>query len=440
MIELFEHQKEVVRKASRVLHDLGMVYLALEMRTGKTLIALTLCRILGARQVLFVTKKKAISSIVKDYEMTGYDYRLQVINYESLHHANKTKVDVLVLDESHVLGTFPKPNDKARMIRSFMENNSSTRVIFLSGTPSPESYSQLFHQLWSVSRGPWKEYKSFYKWAGVPDKSNYVKVKTKLINGVQIRDYGSADEARIRKDIQHLMISMDQETAGFTNHEVQETVISIEGPGYLQIYEKILAEDQLYRLKDGRVIVCDTAVKLMQKLHQLWSGTILTDETTKDRVVELSDHKARYISEQYEGMKIAVYYLFKAEGEMLRKVLGTRVTEDPEEFNATGSEKVFISQIQSGSMGVNLSSADVLIFMNISFSATHYFQARARTGSRTRVKPQVIHWLFTTEGIEQKIYKAVTKKKDYTLRYFRQDYGLKQPATQTVERIVSRAC
>lgn len=440
MVELFDHQKEVVRKAAKVLASFGFVYLALEMRVGKTLIALTLCRILEARNVLFLTKKKAISSIESDFRATEYDYRLQVINYESFHRADLSRVDVLVLDEAHALGTFPKPNDKARVLRSFMEKNTTTRVIFLSGTPSPESYSQLFHQFWSINRGPWKEYKSFYKWSGTEPAPNFVKVKKRLINGVSIADYTRADEARIRIDLLPVMISMDQATAGFTNHEITETVVTIEGPSYLKLYEQILTEDKFYQLKDGRVLVCDTAVKLMQKLHQLWSGTILTDETTGQRSVQLSPHKVEYIASQYEGQKVAVYYLFRAEGDMLRAYLGDRVTEQPEEFNSTGCEKIFISQIQSGSMGVNLSTADVLIFMNISFSATHYFQARARTGSITRTKPQVNHWLFTAGGIEENIYKAVTKKKDYTLKYFKKDYGIQTNTGQVPVRIESKAC
>lgn len=439
MLEFFSHQKEIITKAATVLSNLGMVYLALEMRLGKTLIALALCQVLEAKSVVFLTKKKAMSSILSDYETTGYKYRLQVINYESGQKADFRNVDILILDEAHVLGTYPKPNDKARMLREVMKNNTKTRVIFLSGTPSPESYSQLFHQFWTIARGPWKEYQNFYKWAGKIDAPNYVKVKTKIINGMPLRNYDKADEKRIKADLSKIMLTMDQKTAGFTNHEIREEVIEIDGPEYLGLYETILTEDKFYELKDGRTIVCDTAVKLMQKLHQLWSGTILV-EGGDQRVVMLSEHKARYIAENYDGLKVAVYYLFRAEGDMLRKVLGARITESPEEFNGS-TDKVFISQIQSGSMGVNLATADILIFMNISFSATHYFQARARTGSHTRTKEQVIHWLFTKGGIESKILKAVIKKKDYTVRYFRKDYGLTPPPHEEVKTLTtSTAC
>jgi len=32
-----------------------------------------------------------------------------------------------------------------------------------------------------------------------------------------------------------------------------------------------------------------------------------------------------------------------------------------------------------------------------------------------------IHWIFSMDGIEDNIYKAVTKKKDYTLSHFKKD-------------------
>ena len=32
-----------------------------------------------------------------------------------------------------------------------------------------------------------------------------------------------------------------------------------------------------------------------------------------------------------------------------------------------------------------------------------------------------VYWVFANKGIEDKIYKAVTKKKDYTLSHFKKD-------------------
>jgi hypothetical protein len=33
-----------------------------------------------------------------------------------------------------------------------------------------------------------------------------------------------------------------------------------------------------------------------------------------------------------------------------------------------------------------------------------------------------VYWIFAKDGIEQDIYKAVTKKKDYTINHFKKDF------------------
>ena len=55
-----------MRQGTKVIKDHGFLYLAMEVRTGKTLTSLSICSKLNAYNVLFVTKKKAISSIDPD--------------------------------------------------------------------------------------------------------------------------------------------------------------------------------------------------------------------------------------------------------------------------------------------------------------------------------------------------------------------------------------
>jgi hypothetical protein len=55
---------------------------------------------------------------------------------------------------------------------------------------------------------------------------------------------------------------------------------------------------------------------------------------------------------------------------------------------------------------------------NIDFSAVTYFQVRARLQSKDRVDPAKVHWIFAKDGIEERIYKAVCNKKNYTTSYF----------------------
>ena len=153
-----------------------------------------------------------------------------------------------------------------------------------------------------------------------------------------------------------------------------------------------------------------------QKIHQLSSGTIKF-ESGNFKIIDYS--KCEYIKDNFKGQKIAIFYKFKAEFEALKETF-ENWTNDIEEFN-TKKDSVFLSQILSGREGINLSIADSLIFYNIDFSATSYFQARDRLTSKTRTKENRVFWLFSIGGIENKIYKCVKNKEDYTLNHFRND-------------------
>ena len=89
-----------------------------------------------------------------------------------------------------------------------------------------------------------------------------------------------------------------------------------------------------------------------------------------------------------------------------------------EEFNST--DKNIALQIVSGREGISLRKAMALVYYNIDFSATSYWQSRDRMTTKERLQNKV-YWVFSKNGIENDIYKAVVKKKDYTLKHFKRD-------------------
>ena len=64
-----KYQAKIIHKAREIVNKYGFVYLAMEVRTGKTLTALGIAQACGFKNVVFLTKKKAISSIVDDYQL-----------------------------------------------------------------------------------------------------------------------------------------------------------------------------------------------------------------------------------------------------------------------------------------------------------------------------------------------------------------------------------
>ena len=404
---LRDYQIELADQASVVLRDYRIVYLSMEMRVGKTLIALKTAEILNLKNVLFITKKKAISSIESDYQNEGFTFKLTVINYEQCGKY-EPDYDLIVVDEAHSLGAFPKPTNRTKQIQRLVKNNY---LILCSGTPSPESYSQLFHQFAVSIYSPF-DTTNFYAWA-----KQFVSVRQKIINGYKINDYSRADKDKIWSFVGRYFISYTRSEAGFTQSNVVEQIKTVEISANIKWLINHILKERFYKFQDGQTIVCDSAVKLQSKVHQLFSGTVKTE----DGDIKILDYsKVEFIKKNYFGKKIAIFYKFIAEGLALKSQL-SNWTDDPFEFNES-CDKIFISQIQSGAMGINHASADVLVFYNIDFSSNNYWQARARLQALERVSIPEVHWLFADGGIESKVYQVVQKKKDYTNYYFKQHY------------------
>ena len=164
------------------------------------------------------------------------------------------------------------------------------------------------------------------------------------------------------------------------------------------------------------VIMGDTPVKLMTKTHQLCSGTVKF-ESGKSQVVDYS--KANFIHKKFGNKKIGIFYKFKEELNALKEVYKDDLCIDLETFNLTN--KTIALQIVSGREGISLRQAEALIYYNIDFSATSYWQARDRQTTIDR-KFNKVYWIFSEGGIEEKIYKSVIKKKSYTTNHFKKDY------------------
>jgi hypothetical protein len=406
-MEIRDYQLAISIRAWNKLALYKIVYIAAEVRTGKTIMALNTAKLYRAKNVLFITKKKAITSIENDYKAMGYDYKLTVINNESIHKI-EGNFDLLISDEHHRNGAFPKPNKVTKYIK---ENYSHLPMIFLSGTPHPESYSQIYHQFWVSNYSPFPE-KNFYRWA---DK--YVNKKTLYVSYGEAIDYSDANKDFIYKVIGNYMITFTQQNAGFTS-KVNENVLRVKLKQSTYNIIDLLKNDLVIQGKEEEVLA-DTPTKLLTKLHQLYSGTIKF-ESGNSKVIDYS--KAEFIYKKFFGQKIGIFYKFKEEYNALKYIYGDLLTTELLEFD--NSDKCIALQIVSGREGISLKNAEYLVYYNIDFSAVSYWQSRDRLTTMNRLSNDVF-WIFSENGIEDKIYKAVLNKKDYTTKIFMNDFGIK---------------
>jgi hypothetical protein len=410
LIQFRDYQTKIIYEGAKIIKEHGFLYLAMQVRTGKTLTSLGIATRINAYNVLFLTKKKAISSIQNDFDLLMPPYSLCVTNYENLHKIDPDMHwDLIICDEAHSMGAFPKPSKRATQVRELISYHKPY-VILLSGTPTPESYSQMYHQVYGIPKNPFKEHKTFYKFC-----SKFVNVTTKIINGLSMNDY-SKGLPTIVEEMAPFTINYTQAEAGFVTTTTEEIFeVELKESTYRLI--KKLTRDLVVEGKD-EMILGDTPVKLMSKIHQLYSGTVKF-ESGKSMVIDTT--KAEFIQEHFMGCQIGIFYKFKEELVALQQIFGDELTTDLDEFNS--SYKNIALQIVSGREGISLQKANYLVYYNIDFSATSYWQSKDRMTTKERLDNQVF-WIFAKGGIEHEIYKAVTKKKDYTLSHFKKDFYL----------------
>lgn len=410
MIQLRPYQQDIATKGLAILRHYGIVYLSMEVRTGKSLVALTIAEgYLSSNLygILFVTKKKAIPSIRKDYDAGEFVYPITITNYENLHKVTG-KFDLIIVDEAHSIGAYPRPSLRAKKLKDIA---GALPVIYLSGTPSPESYSQIFHQFWISRNSPWRHFQNFYKWA-----EQYVIVFTQNFRGLPVKVYSKAREEKIWSECSHLFLSITQEEAGFVA-AVDEHILEVKMQPHSLVAYKKLEKDHLLDHGDYAATV-NNGADLISKLCQISSGTLIYDGCADGKVIDTS--KAHFIQQHFAGKKIAIFYRYRAEYEMLSRFFPNHTTI-PEDFNLTPGI-TFLGQIQSAREGTNLSTADALVMYNIDFSATSYWQARARIQSKERKGSAPLYWIFSEHGIERKVYKAVLSKKNFTYSYYKKKH------------------
>jgi hypothetical protein len=407
MLKLRPYQEEIAEQGLAILSKYKIVYLSMEVRVGKTLTALSIAERYGAKNVLFLTKKKAVESgtIQNDYNLLAPSYSITITNNESLHKVTGT-FDLLISDEHHRNGSYPKPNITTKEIK---KRYAHLPMIFLSGTPCIESSSQLYHQFWISNYSPFAEYKTFYKWA-----VRFVKEKYKYLYGKQIRDYSDAKTEDIMQVLNKYFIYYTQEQAGFETKIKENVVYYQETPLITKLKEQLLQNGIIQSKTDN--ILADTPAGLMTKIHQIESGTVIT-ESGASYIID--KNKATFVRDYFKGKKIAIFYYYQKELELLKEVFGETLTTDLDEFKTT--DKNFCIQQKTGSEAISLKEADALVYYNYGFGGKDFVQGRDRMTTKERAENNVYIILFKG-GFNEKLYKVVSQKKRYNEAIFNKDY------------------
>lgn len=434
-MKLYEHQSNALKETAdkthvAYYHDMGL---------GKTFTGAEKMMQLGAKVNLVICQKSKIDDWIehfknnypgcavfdltnkKEFEIwwydmpTGIDYvrcMVGIINYELAFRRPelaKLKDFTLMLDESSLI-----QNENSKRSRFILKKLKSKNVILLSGTPTGGKYERLWSQLhllgWNISK------KLFY--------NQYVDYHYEDNEGfpLMIID-GYKNEERLKK-------KMRQYGCNFLK---TEEVFDLPEQIHQTIKVNTTKEYRKFR-KDCIVIIpgCTIGIdEAMDRPHVSDTDIELVGDTTLTKMLHERQLCGQYNKDKLEAFRdlvestndrLIVFYNFTEELEALCKIawdsnrpvaVVNGKQKDLLPYENVETSITFI-QYQAGAMGLNLQKANKIIYFTPPLSSELFEQSKKRIHRIGQEKPCFYYYLTCKGSIEEKIYRTLAMRRDYT--------------------------
>lgn len=336
--------------------------------------------------------------VIYDKQQFVPDNSVVIINYdlvwrrpELLNLENFT----LILDESSYI-----KNESAKRSK-FILKLKPLNVILLSGTPISGKYEELWSQCKLLG---WKIPKWLF-W------DHFIVTKSINVGGFPIKvveGYKNVDILK-RKLREFGSVFMKTEEV-FDLPEQQDITIKVSKIAEYKKFEK----NKIITI-DGVEMVGNNALTELLYLRQL-AG-------------HYNKYKVEAVKELIESTenRIIIFYNFKAEFEVLKGL----TTKPISYVNGSGNDlsnyenkenSVTLLQYQSGSMGLNLQKANIIIYFTLPLSSELFQQSKKRVHRIGQNKTCFYYFPLVEGSIELKILEALRQRMDYTDKLFKEQY------------------
>lgn len=337
-------------------------------------------------------------------DIPSMSHSVVVVSYDSVWRRpvfrEFAKTAHLVLDESSLI-----QNEGTKRTDFIMKLEPLT-VTLLSGTPCSGRYENMWTQCqllgWDITRTQyWNRYVEWHmeKFYSIPRPirvvdgyKNVEELKSKL------REYGA--------------VFMTTEEAIELPDKIEETTYIPASDAYDEF-----KHDWIVEMEDEE-IVGDTPLNKMLGLRKLASY--------------YSEGKAQALKDILEvnPERIVVFYNFKKELEVIRKIVGKRhfCEINGEHHDQSTFDKyddcVIAVQFVSGSFGLNLQASHICVYYSPTLSADAFMQSQARIHRIGQTKKCNYIYLVCEDSIEAEIYETLRKREDYVLKLFEKSHNI----------------
>lgn len=422
-MELYEHQKNALietKEQCRVAyyHDMGL---------GKTFTGSEKLKELGNKINLIVCQKSKVNdwyehfrkyywndfllfnltneghlaAFLEDSINDKYTEIVGVINYDLIWRRPellKLENFTLLLDESSLI-----QNPSAKRTKFIMKMNPEN-VILLSGTPTGGKYEKLITQIhllgWNINEDTfWNQYVD-WEWNETDDGF----WQKKIIGYKNI-------ERLNRKLRKHGCNFLKTEEVIDLPDQIDQKIKINTIPQYNDFHKDAYCEI------DGEEIIGDNILTKLLRERQLCG--IYNEEkfsALKDLIMSTDD-------------KLIIFYNFTAEAEKI-KTICDELNKPVDEINGdkkdlTNYEKynnaIVLIQYQAGSMGLNLQKANKIIYFTPPLSSELFEQSKKRIHRIGQNKTCFYYYLICRKSIEERIYRILNMRKDYTQKLFEEE-------------------
>lgn len=421
MISLFPHQQRALEDTE----DKNKVAYYLDMGLGKTFVGAEKMMQLGAKVNLVICQKSKIDDWVEHFKT---HYKVWVHDLTDKKELNEFMLTGLMLDEEHGRQTIGVINYELAFRRpelaelkgftlmldesSLIQNENSKRskfilrklqpknIILLSGTPTGGKYEKLWSQLSLLGYKLTK--KSFY--------NMYVNYHYDDKQGFPLMVIdGYKNVERLKRKMRDLGCVFMKSDEVFDLPK--QTFIDIKVPTTKE-YRKF-RKDCIVEV-DGTELVGDTTLTKMLCERQL-CGQYNNDklkafedllESTNDRLIVFYNFTA-----ELDAMKHACDALGRAYS------IVNGQDKDLYAYEQKDDSVTFL-QYQAGAMGLNLQKANKIVYFTPPLSSELFEQSKKRIHRIGQEKPCFYYKLICKGSIEEKIYRTLKMRKNYTEALF----------------------
>ena len=335
-----------------------------------------------------------------DIYVIGRDNVIWLINYyQGLRKG--WPFDMIVIDE---LSSFKNPQAKRfRALKKAMP--SVSRVVGLTGTPSPNGLMDLWAEVYLLDQGErlgntLGAYRERYFRPGA--RNGYVVYKWEPLRNAQ---------KEIEDKISDICISMSAADYLKLPKRIDNVIPVQLSPDEMEAYKR-MERDQLLQIEDDDIAALNAAA-VMTKLLQIANGSVYTNE---GKVVKIHEAKLEALAEIVDttDSPVLVFYSYKHDLAAIQgKIKGTRILEnekDISDWNA-GKVQVLLAHPASVGYGLNLQEGGhVIVWYGLTWSLELYQQANARLYRQGQEKPVIIHHLIAEGTADEEVMAALQNK------------------------------